>query len=524
MRVMRERLLGLSVALIAGCGSSGTATTGSGGRGGAGTGTGGSKTSLTYKTTIAGKVNNKLDLLFMIDNSPSTSAMQQKFLAQLPTFMQVLESLPGGLPDIHIGVVSSDMGAPGDSTAALGCTSQGDKGAFYSKPEGTCTNTTLSANSTFISDVGGQPNFTDPIDHVLQCISLLGSGGCGFEQPLASVVRALGADGAGAPSQNANFLRPDAYLGIVLFTKEDDCSAPANTTIFSLNGAPQSISNPDGPIARYRCAGGPRGAHVCQDPATGAMIVPPLNVPAGVTGNPPILNLQNCMDNGTVSSALTPVDTFVQEIKALKADPDNQIVVAAITGPVTPYAVEWLPPPSTTTGTAGQLWPNVMDSCGMAGSATLNPNATQTTSDGSSGAPAVRITQFVQAFKNGMFASICNASYATALSAIASQIGTSLAQARCIAIGTIQADSQGQPKCTVTNHLTDNSGTTTDVPVANCNENGGSAPCWTLGSDPSCAPGSFVFHLAADAASMNAASLNSTLECSLCGPGVTPGC
>ena len=126
--------------------------------------------------------------------------------------------------------------------------------------------------------------------------------GCGFEHQLASVDRALGADGNGPPNSNANFLRPEAYLGIVLLTNEDDCSAPANTQIFSLNGGQQSITNPDGPIANYRCNGGPRGAHLCKDPATGQMIVPPLMPPSDAMGNPPELNLTDCMDNPSTTT------------------------------------------------------------------------------------------------------------------------------------------------------------------------------------------------------------------------------
>ncbi len=209
--------------MAAGCGS-GNGATGSGGHGGQGAtggtggsgGTGGATTSITYKTTLLDKVKNNLDLLFMIDDSSSMTSMQQKLLAQIPSFMQVLQGLPGGLPNVHIAVVSSDMGAVGDSTSSIGCTAQGDSGEFQYAPQGTCTTTTLTMGGTFISDVGGQANFTDPIDKVFQCIGLLGSRGCGFEQPLASVVRALGADGTPPPSANSDFMRPDAYLGIVL--------------------------------------------------------------------------------------------------------------------------------------------------------------------------------------------------------------------------------------------------------------------------------------------------------------------
>ena len=55
--------------------------------------------------------------------------------------MKILEGFPNGLPNIHVAVVSSDLGAPGDQTSAIGCSATGDKGVFQAAPRGTCTNT-----------------------------------------------------------------------------------------------------------------------------------------------------------------------------------------------------------------------------------------------------------------------------------------------------------------------------------------------------------------------------------------------
>ncbi|HXJ23554.1 MAG TPA: vWA domain-containing protein [Polyangia bacterium] len=482
----------------------------------------------TLTSTVTQKINNNVDILFMIDNSSSMTSMQQKLAMQLPAFMQVLEGLPNGLPNVHIAVVSSDMGAPGDSTNQIGCTPSGDGGNFQYNigAAGMCNATTLDPGATFISDVDGQKNFTDPIESVFECIAQLGAAGCGFEHQLASIDRALGADGQGGPpSGNANFLRPDAYLGIVLLTNEDDCSAPPNTTIFSLNGGMQSITNPDGPIANYRCNGGPRGAHLCKDPS-GNMIVPPLNPPANASGSPPILNLTDCEDNEASGNqnALTSVTQFVKDIKSLKTDPDNQILVAAITAPPDPYGVVWVPPSSPPPGTSGQVWPQVMHSCGAEGGDDVNPMATAHPTDGSFGDPGVRITQFVHAFPNSVVASICDASYRNSMTAIATKLGA-LIKPNCIT-GTIQTDSNNQPACVVTNHLTDGQGNTMDVVVQNCAENGNAPPCWSLGTDATACPGGgYALKVSADSASMNAASLNSTVECSLCVAGSgTPGC
>ena len=292
----------------------------------------------------------------MIDNSSSMSTPQMKLLTQDPSFMTVLENLPNGLPNIHVAVVSSDMGAPGDSSSSIQCTTTGDNGVFQSTPRGACTNTTLTPGATFISNVDGSANYTGNLTDVFGCIAQLGQNGCGFEHQLASVARALGADGAPAPSSNIGFLRDDAELAIVLLTNEDDCSAPANTQLFSLLGGQQNLTNPLGPIANYRCN---QYGHLCTDPASttpSALISPPLVPPADAQGTAtaPTLNLTNCESNDSGTGLVTPVANLVAGIKALKADPDNQIVVGAISPPATPYTVAWVPASGRTEHATGR--------------------------------------------------------------------------------------------------------------------------------------------------------------------------
>ena len=53
----------------------------------------------------------KADILFMVDDSSSMAPLQAKLAAGFSDFMTALEHLAGGTPDLHIGVVSSSMGA-----------------------------------------------------------------------------------------------------------------------------------------------------------------------------------------------------------------------------------------------------------------------------------------------------------------------------------------------------------------------------------------------------------------------------
>ncbi|HVT07948.1 MAG TPA: hypothetical protein VHO67_10850 [Polyangia bacterium] len=382
-------------------------------------------TSSAGAVTAAG-TGAKLDLLFMIDNSSSMLPAQQKLLSEMQSFAAALEALPGGLPDLHIAVVSSDMGAPGDSAEPIGCTQSGDGGQFHSEPHNGCASTGLEWGGTFISTSGGSANFTGPLADVLTCIAPLGATGCGFEHQLASVARALGADGKGPPPPSNNgFLRADAELAIILLTNEDDCSAPEDTPLYSLNGFPQSQQNPMGPIANYRCN---RYGHLCKDPLSAdpnALVMPPQLPPADATGSPPSISLTECVSDDGCSGLLTPVVSFVNGIKALKANPD-QIVVGAIVAPPEPYAVKWVPPAPPPPGSAGELWPEVLHSCGALSGNGVNP-AGQNADDGSFGDPAVRIAQWVRAFgANGFISSICDSTYAGPMQQLATLIAAHL--------------------------------------------------------------------------------------------------
>ena len=408
------------------------------------------------------------------------------------------------------------MGAPGDSTAAIACTTTGDDGAFQSAPSGSCTSSGLESGATYLTDGNGVANFSGQLATTLQCISQLTSKGCGFGQPLAALDRALGADGAECPATNAGFLRPEATLAIILLANQDDCSAPDNTELYSLDGGQQNLANPHGPMSHYRCN---QFGHLCTDPS-GRTISPPLAPPANtqLTNGAPTLELTNCMSNDSATGLLTPVSQFVSDIKSLKADPDNQIVVAAIASPPTPYAVEWIPAAGGQNTQPGELWPQVQHSCGAPGGDDVHPEAMNAT-DGSFGDPAVRIAQFVNAFPNSVLTSICDPSYAPAIQAIATKIGA-LPGPRCLA-GTIQLAASGLPDCAVTAHFDDPAGNVSSTSYQNCATTGNAPPCWSLTSDPGCGTGQALnLNEAPDATSMTV-----TVSCSLCEPGFSaPGC
>jgi hypothetical protein len=346
----------------------------------------------------------------MLDDSSSMETAQANLKANLGVFMDVLKGLPGGLPDLHVAVVTSDMGA-GDGASIMGCSQTGDAGVFRFQASGGCASTGLSPGATFITSTGGanpQTNFgQQDITAVIQCITSVGSIGCGFEYQLASVARALGADGDPPPQENQGFLRADAVLAIVLLTDEDDCSAPAGSALFTPTSS--QLSSMYGPTQSFQCN---EWGHLCTPPGGGPRVRPsrfaPNNLATDVVTYSPAGGPDNCVSS-EAQGMLSPVGAggFADWIKALKADPLNQILVAALAGPPAEYTVTWRTAPVPDTGP----WPQMSPSCG-------NESTTVGSAD-----PGVRIHQFVGEFgPHGFFDTFCQANYGSALGTIAGML------------------------------------------------------------------------------------------------------
>src|SRR5688572_25407831 len=140
---------------------------------------------VTFTRRFPQTINRDVDLLFLIDDSLSMKDSQTNLLRNFQQFMRALEGFEGGLPNVHIAVVSSDMGDGGTSS----CVSKG--GIFQSTPRLPCTSTNLQPDAKFIKNIRGQANYTGALEDVFTCIAALGEDGCGFEHQFAAVTRAL---------------------------------------------------------------------------------------------------------------------------------------------------------------------------------------------------------------------------------------------------------------------------------------------------------------------------------------------
>jgi len=207
---------------------------------------------------------DKVDLLFVIDDSQSMKQEQELLRRELPALIRALAtgkrrdgSSFSPVKDLHLGVVSTDLGTPGVQSFFTGCDALGEQGALLTRaaPDSTCAAQT--GGPAFLSFQSGVDD-PERVAADFQCIAMLGTDGCGLEQQLESMLRAVtpssdlsrrfwGPAGMVEPGQadtvNAGFLRPagtePSLVAVILVTDEEDCSA-ANPAHFdpTFDGAP----------------------------------------------------------------------------------------------------------------------------------------------------------------------------------------------------------------------------------------------------------------------------------------------
>jgi len=132
-----------------------------------------------------------------------------------------------------VGVVDSDMGTGGFLVPTCFESNFGDDGILQTRG-----NTAISGCAeSYPSFLEFQPARDDPTVFAadVTCVAALGTGGCGFEQHLDAMLKAVtpstssttfarGTRGHG-DVENGGFLRVDSVLGVILLADEDDCSA-----------------------------------------------------------------------------------------------------------------------------------------------------------------------------------------------------------------------------------------------------------------------------------------------------------
>jgi len=192
-----------------------------------------------------------VDILFVVDNSNDMAEQQVTLSKNFPNFIEALKTpkLAGRIPNLHIGIVSSDLGAGTYAVPSCEVTG-GDRGELQAQPR---LPGCYPPAQPYIAYNEGVTNIhsptTDPLQQVTEafsCIAELGTGGCGFEHQIEAARRALD------PKLNINpgFMRAGALLVVVFLTDEDDCSA-AKPQLFDPNQ--WQLTDPLGPLSSFRC-------------------------------------------------------------------------------------------------------------------------------------------------------------------------------------------------------------------------------------------------------------------------------
>jgi hypothetical protein len=383
-----------------------------------------------------------LDLVFMVDNSPSMAPKVAKMNENFPRLIKALEDPGDGtLPDVRVAVINSDLGTGGafqNNSCAVknlpdGTQSYfGDLGRFQmlKKPEA-CT---FQDGALFLEYKGGQPvNYTGDINNVFACLARnLGTMGCGEEHNIQAFEFALAAQGVGNETQQQAFLRRTAYLGLVFLSDEDDCSAATNDRLFG------DLQDAREESASLRCA---TRAHRCGSdnlnnsgplyPTKNAYTSPFAKCEARVGDE---CSAETDTSKPTDCNPLRNITQFANEMKALRDDPDNQILVAGIFGwPIddaamakAEYKIDKVPNPNTADVQRPLVW-DYWPVCYDPGHMPRDPKVFDPEAAGHGAMGGLRNAAFVDQFgENGLKFSICQPNFSDSMKKIGDAIAKKL--------------------------------------------------------------------------------------------------
>lgn len=290
------------------------------------------ETSNIFVDLTAQRRIDKIDLLFMIDNSASMSDKQEMLKLAVPQLLGRLihpwcrdssgdtePSNDGVCPsgfepefdpvdDIHIGVISSSLGSPG-AGACTEAVAHGDDGGHLlglkrTRPDGSPLETYQGLGFLAWDPKGkkaaqglpaGENDASRLVSQFQELVVSTGETGCGYEASLEAWYRFLidpapparwviendaarpdGIDTA-LLEERRQFLRPDSLLAIVMLSDENDCSLDfrGDGWLFGAVGDPGVWSQPHLP----------RGTSICEtnpdDPCCRSCSSEPNGPPAG---------------------------------------------------------------------------------------------------------------------------------------------------------------------------------------------------------------------------------------------------
>jgi len=421
-----------------------------------------------------------LDILFVIDTSGSMLDNQRALIASAEeSLFGQLALEVGGMPSIHLAVVSTDVGAGPFNIS--GCIGHGDDGQFRM---GGSDMVDCGVDGWFLTDVRDDDgsritNYQGTLGETFACMAALGTNGCGFEQPFEAARRALD----GSHPENDGFLRDEAMLLVVVLTDEDDCSA-RDTMLF--DPSQNSVNDPLGPFASYRCFD---FGVVCSPDEPR---VP--GVKEGCTSREDSPYLQPLADYAAFFASLKPDPTMVM-IAGIFGSPDHIEVFEDGYGtldladvcaePLWPpgQAPDAAPPPAPSPPDASPFDESTPD----AGTAADAGPAPAPVPETPTAAPAVRLTAIGELFPaRYSFQSICTPGMTEQLAAIARDTGAVMSARPCLRGHLADTNSQRagvQPYCHAYDVLAPRTADEERTKLPACSGSGDTG-CYRLIDDP----------------------------------------
>ncbi|MEO8702294.1 MAG: hypothetical protein ABI867_19775 [Kofleriaceae bacterium] len=252
-----------------------------------------------------------LDILFVFDDSPDRNTYDQ-MASQLDVLQGRLQDVDGQLPNLHVGVTTTDLGTKGTMDLIPepqqgNCVGTGNGGALVKFA--------ANVDGDFLEDLRGEAgarvrNYASgDLLSELGKLTNPGTGaartGCEFEQPLEAMRRALD------PGINPGFIRRNAQLAIVFMTNEDDCSFSTGKLLDPNDGTLGALDS-------FRCT---KQGVICDGDDISA------------TGEK-----TNCRprDGSPFMVDVSEYQTFLQGYK----DDPSDVIVSAVVGAPAPFAVQ----------------------------------------------------------------------------------------------------------------------------------------------------------------------------------------
>ena len=403
------------------------------------------------------QVWRKVDLLLVIDDSSSMAQEQDSLARNIREFARILESIEGGTPSLHVGVISSNVGTGPDGGGGPACAGEGDDGVLQ-LPAG-CP--AFSDGGRFlrheVRELEGDPmwiNYEGPLEDQLACMAQLGTAGCEFEQPLESMRRALSNQ-----VENAGFLRDDAVLAVIFVGDEDDCSA-RDRGLF--DPTQDEVDAPLGELSSFRCF---EFGTTCDGPADEREPGP----------------RTNCAPDAD-SPYLEPVSSYVEFLRGVKDHPEK-VIVGAVTAAAGPVSVGLDPSPGPS---GGQIWLEPQCVVCPGGGADCAPDDLDSALVAA--APAVRMAAFVESFpRRGAWQDICDYR-AAAMEVDFTQVLVPLSLLfKRIPVYECLWGIADPPEC-VFSEIEEQGKDPIEREIPPCDESGGELPCYELTPAPECAP------------------------------------